>query len=55
MAETDREALYRQTAAALPVGHIGEAAEIAEAYVYLMLQSYGTGHVLVVDGGGTLV
>jgi NAD(P)-dependent dehydrogenase (short-subunit alcohol dehydrogenase family) len=39
MTETDREALYRQTAAALPVGHIGEAAEIAEGYVYLMLQS----------------
>jgi NAD(P)-dependent dehydrogenase (short-subunit alcohol dehydrogenase family) len=55
MAETDREALYRQTAERLPVGHVGEAAEIAEAYLYLMRQSYATGQVLVVDGGAVLV
>jgi NAD(P)-dependent dehydrogenase (short-subunit alcohol dehydrogenase family) len=55
MAEADREALYRQVAARLPVGHVGEAAEIAEAYLYLMRQSFGTGQVLIVDGGATLV
>jgi NAD(P)-dependent dehydrogenase (short-subunit alcohol dehydrogenase family) len=38
----------------LPVGHVGEAAEIAEAYLYLMRQSYATGQVLVVDGGAIL-
>jgi NAD(P)-dependent dehydrogenase (short-subunit alcohol dehydrogenase family) len=54
-AEADREALYRQTAERLPVGHVGEAAEIAEAYLYLMRQSYATGQVLVVDGGAVLV
>jgi hypothetical protein len=32
----DREALYRQSAERLPVGHVGEAAEIAAAYLYLM-------------------
>ena len=54
MLETDREALYQQTAERLPVGHVGKPAEIAEAYLYLMRQSYATGQVLVVDGGGLL-
>jgi NAD(P)-dependent dehydrogenase (short-subunit alcohol dehydrogenase family) len=55
MIEADRQALYRQTAEELPVGHVGEAAEIAEAYLYLMRQSYGTGQVVIVDGGAVLV
>jgi len=54
MLETDPEALYQQTAERLPVGHVGEPAEIAEAYLYLMRQSYATGQVLVVDGGALL-
>jgi NAD(P)-dependent dehydrogenase (short-subunit alcohol dehydrogenase family) len=53
--EADREALYRQTAERLPVGHVGAAAEIAEAYLYLMRQNYATGQVLVVDGGAILI
>jgi NAD(P)-dependent dehydrogenase (short-subunit alcohol dehydrogenase family) len=52
--EADREALYRQMEH-LPVGHVGEPEEIAEAYLYLMRQTYGTGQVIVVDGGGVLV
>jgi NAD(P)-dependent dehydrogenase (short-subunit alcohol dehydrogenase family) len=55
MAEADRGALYQQTAERLPVGHVGDATEIAEAYLYLMRQSYCTGQVLVVDGGAVLV
>ena len=55
MAEADRDALYRQTAEKLLVGYVGEAEEIAEAYLYLMRQTYGTGQVLVVDGGAALV
>ena len=55
MTDEAREALYRQTAEALPVGHVGDAAEIADAYLYLMRQSYGTGQVVVVDGGAVLV
>jgi hypothetical protein len=39
----------------LLVGHAGEPEEIAEAYLYLMRQAYGTGQVTVVDGGGALV
>jgi NAD(P)-dependent dehydrogenase (short-subunit alcohol dehydrogenase family) len=55
MLEADREALYRETAERLPVGHVGDAEEIAEAYLYLMRQGYSTGQVLVVDGGAVLV
>ena len=54
MPETDLEALYQRTAERLPAGHVGEPAEIAEAYLYLMRQSYATGQVLVVDGGALL-
>ncbi len=53
--EADRAALYAQTAARLPVGHVGEAHEVARAYLYLMEQTYTTGEVLRVDGGGALV
>ena len=51
----DRDALYAQSAARLPVGHVGEAGEIARAYLYLMEQTYATGEVVRVDGGGALV
>jgi NAD(P)-dependent dehydrogenase (short-subunit alcohol dehydrogenase family) len=55
MQEAEREALYRRAAERLPVGHVGETDEIAEAYLYLMRQSYATGQVVVVDGGAVLV
>ena len=54
MSEADREGLYRATAEHLPVGHVGEVEEIAQAYLYLMRQTYCTGEVLRVDGGGGL-
>jgi NAD(P)-dependent dehydrogenase (short-subunit alcohol dehydrogenase family) len=55
MTEKDRAALYQQMSDRLPVGHVGDAAEIAQAYLYLMRQTYSTGQVLVVDGGAVLV
>lgn len=55
MAEADRAAMYQRAADALPVGHVGEPEEIAEAYLYFMRQSYSTGQSVVVDGGGVLV
>jgi NAD(P)-dependent dehydrogenase (short-subunit alcohol dehydrogenase family) len=55
MTEADRVALYQQMSNRLPVGHIGDVAEIAQAYLYLMRQTYCTGQVLVVDGGAVLV
>ena len=53
--EADRAALYQQSAARLPVGHVAEPDEIAHAYLYAMRQTYATGEVLRVDGGNTLV
>jgi NAD(P)-dependent dehydrogenase (short-subunit alcohol dehydrogenase family) len=55
LAQEDREGLYASTAASLPVGRVGEPADIAEAYLYLMRGGYSTGSVVTVDGGGTLV
>lgn len=54
MPAADRQAPYQQTAEKLPVGHVGEAAEIAEAYLYLMRQTYSTGQGLIADGGAVL-
>jgi NAD(P)-dependent dehydrogenase (short-subunit alcohol dehydrogenase family) len=55
LTETDRENLYTATANALPVQRVGEAGDIAQTFIYLMKQRFGTGQVLVVDGGAVLV
>lgn len=55
MDDADREAMYAQTAAALPVGRVGSPEDIAEAYVFLLRERFATGTVLTVDGGGVLV
>jgi len=55
MSETERQALYDSQAAHLLVGHVGDAHEIATAYLYLMENSYATGTVVVADGGYVLV
>jgi NAD(P)-dependent dehydrogenase (short-subunit alcohol dehydrogenase family) len=39
----------------LPLPRIGEPAEAAQAYIYLMRGGYSTGQVVVVDGGGAVV
>lgn len=53
--ELEREALYAASGAALPVGRVGEAQDLAQTYVYLMTNRYATGQTIVVDGGGVLV
>jgi NAD(P)-dependent dehydrogenase (short-subunit alcohol dehydrogenase family) len=55
MTKEAREALYRQMAEQLLVRHAGETEEVAQSYLYLMRQTFGTGIVLHVDGGGALV
>jgi NAD(P)-dependent dehydrogenase (short-subunit alcohol dehydrogenase family) len=55
MSEQDREAMYENIGSKLLVGRVGEAPEIASAYLYLMQQGYSTGQVIVVDGGTSLV
>jgi NAD(P)-dependent dehydrogenase (short-subunit alcohol dehydrogenase family) len=55
MGEADRQAMYDQAAQQLPLGRVGEVADTARAYLYSMEQEFGTGVVLTVDGGTTLV
>jgi NAD(P)-dependent dehydrogenase (short-subunit alcohol dehydrogenase family) len=53
--ESYRQAAYKDEEERLPLGRIGEAAELATAYLYLMENSFATGNVIIVDGGGALV
>jgi NAD(P)-dependent dehydrogenase (short-subunit alcohol dehydrogenase family) len=55
MPEAQREALFREAGSKLLTKRVGEAAELAEAYCYLMENTFTTGQTLVVDGGGVLV
>jgi NAD(P)-dependent dehydrogenase (short-subunit alcohol dehydrogenase family) len=55
MSAFDRDAMYQNLGQKLPVGRVGEADDLAHAYIYLMQQGYSTGQVIVVDGGGVLV
>ena len=50
-----RQAFYEDARQRLPVRRVGESAEIAYAFIYFMKNSYATGNVLCVDGGGSLV
>ncbi|WP_428536100.1 SDR family oxidoreductase [Rhodopila sp.] len=47
--------MQRTYVAGLPLPRAGSPTEAATAYVYLMLNSYTTGQILPVDGGGGLV
>jgi NAD(P)-dependent dehydrogenase (short-subunit alcohol dehydrogenase family) len=53
--EADREAMYSEVGSKLLTGRVGEAEDIAEAYMFLMKGNYTTGQVIVVDGGNVLV
>jgi len=55
MPEQEREQLYTTVGNSLPLKRVGEAEDIALAYIYLMKQQFSTGQVLVVDGGAVLV
>jgi NAD(P)-dependent dehydrogenase (short-subunit alcohol dehydrogenase family) len=55
MSEEQREAMYAAAGARLPVGRVGEADDLAEAYLFLMRQGFATGQTFIVDGGGVLV
>jgi len=50
-----REHLYESVGKSLLVGRVGEACEIARAYLFLMQQGYATGQTVVLDGGAVLV
>src|ERR1700756_1438625 len=50
-----REQLYESVGNSLPVGRVGEPYDIAQAYLFLMQEGFGTGQTVVVDGGTVLV
>jgi NAD(P)-dependent dehydrogenase (short-subunit alcohol dehydrogenase family) len=53
--EEQREAFFETRGAGLPVGKVGEPAETAAAYLFLMSATSTTGQTVVVDGGMLLV
>jgi NAD(P)-dependent dehydrogenase (short-subunit alcohol dehydrogenase family) len=55
MSGPERELLYESVGKSLPVGRVGEASDIAEAYLFLMHEGFATGQTVVVDGGTVLV
>jgi NAD(P)-dependent dehydrogenase (short-subunit alcohol dehydrogenase family) len=55
MSEKDKASFYQSIADTLLLGRVGQAEDVALAFVYLMKQSFGTGQNLVVDGGTLLV
>ncbi|MFB9755316.1 SDR family oxidoreductase [Paenibacillus hodogayensis] len=50
-----KQAWFEQTAPTLPVRHIAEADELADAILFLIGNGYTTGVTLTVDGGARLV
>ena len=55
MSPAERERLYESVGSSLPVGRVGEAHDIAQAYLFLLQEEFITGQTLVVDGGTVLV
>ncbi|MDJ0632312.1 MAG: SDR family oxidoreductase [Xenococcaceae cyanobacterium MO_188.B29] len=49
--EKERQAIFAQTAATLPVGRIGRPEDIAEAIAFLVGNGFMTGTVIECDGG----
>jgi NAD(P)-dependent dehydrogenase (short-subunit alcohol dehydrogenase family) len=55
MSVKEREERYESVGKSLPVGRVGEASDIAQAYLFLMQEGFSTGQTVVVDGGAVLV
>jgi NAD(P)-dependent dehydrogenase (short-subunit alcohol dehydrogenase family) len=53
--ENDRNNFYQHLESTLLLKRVGEAEDIAQAFVYLMKQTYTTGQSLLIDGGAVLV
>jgi NAD(P)-dependent dehydrogenase (short-subunit alcohol dehydrogenase family) len=50
-----REHLFESVGKSLLVGRVGEASDIARAFLFLMQEGYATGQIVVLDGGAVLV
>src|SRR6202041_2090197 len=55
MSAAERERLFESVGKSLPVGRVGEAHDVAQAYLFLMQEGFSTGQTVVVDGGAVLV
>jgi len=55
MSSAEREQLFESVGKRLPVGRVGEAQDIAQAFLFLMKEGFSTGQTVVVDGGTVLV
>ena len=55
VAGADSEQLLASMAERLPVGRVGAADDIADAFLFLMGNGYTTGEILHVEGGHRLV
>ena len=48
----EREQFFESVGNRLPVSRVGEAHDIAQAYLFLMKEGFSTGQSVVVDGPG---
>lgn len=55
MDEKDREDFYANVGNSLLVKRVGTAEEIAQAFTFLMKQTFATGQIMTIDGGAVLV
>ncbi|WP_395763124.1 SDR family oxidoreductase [Elizabethkingia anophelis] len=55
MDDADREGFFKHLENTLLLKRVGKPEDIAQAFVYLMKQTYTTGQSLVIDGGAVLV
>ncbi len=54
MAPDEKEAMFKEVVASVPVKRIGKPEDIAQAVLYLMRNGYTTGSTLYIDGGTAL-
>jgi len=54
MSAEEKKAFFKQMRGNLPVGRVGQPDELAQAALYLLSNSFTTGAILDVDGGGRL-
>lgn len=55
LSEADRGSFFNHLENTLLLKRIGQPEDVAQAFVYLMKQSYTTGQSLIIDGGAVLV
>ena len=53
--EADKNAMYDNARARLPVQKVGEPEDVAHSILFLMTNSFSTGTVVMLDGGANLL